>query len=221
MRLLDLVSTNETSFFREWSHFELLATRVFPAWRAQAAAGRRARRVRAWSAACSTGQEPFSLAMLLREHFAPGEGWELEIVATDISTRVLQQAESAVWPIAKAAEIPTPLLKKYMLRGGGTQAGRMRAGPELRQLVRFQRLNLNEPPYAIDGPFDLIFCRNVLIYFTAEGRAAVVGRLVPLLAPEGHLFLGHAESLQGQPYRMRPVIPTVYTRAAADGGVAP
>ena len=211
--MLDCVSTNETHFFREPRHFELLAERVYPAWQADCDAGRRPRRIRAWSAACSTGEEPFTLAMSLLRAFPPGSGWDIEILATDLSTRVLERAREAVWPIAKAKEIPPLLLKAFMLRGTGSQEGRMKAGPELRSLVRFARLNLNHDAYPALGQFDLLFCRNVLIYFDPATKLRVVGRLLAHLAPDGHLFLGHAESLGGMTDRLRSVIPTVYVHA--------
>lgn len=219
IRLLDLVSTNETHFFREEAHFDFLRTQVLPAWEAGGQAGRRPKRIRAWSTACSTGQEPYSLAMVLLAHFPPESGWELEIVATDISTRVLRRAETAVWPEEKGRDIPPALLRRFMLRGTGAQRGNMRAGPELRRLVKFQRMNLNGDSYPIDGTFDLIFCRNVLIYFTPEGRDLVLDRLIRRLDPDGILFLGHAESIQGRhQQRMRTVFPTVYVHAADNAG---
>ena len=214
IRLLDLIATNETHFFRERPHWEFLETRVFPAWVADADAGRRDRRVRAWSAACSTGQEPYSLAMQLLDHLPPSDGWAHEIHASDISTHVLDRACRAEWPIEKAAEIPSEYLQRYMLRGVGPRIGVMRAGRDVRDLVSFARVNLHDAEYAVPGQFDLIFCRNVLIYFTPEGRADVIERLTNRLAPGGLLFVGHAESLHAHRERLRPVLPTVYSRAA-------
>ena len=208
--MLDCISTNETHFFREPRHFQLLAERVYPAWRAEANAGLRPRRIRAWSAACSTGEEPYSLAMSLLQAFPPGSGWDVEILATDLSTRVLDRARAAAWPIAKSNEIPSSCIRAFMLRGTGSQEGRMKAGPEIRSLVRFARLNLNDVSYPAVGQFDLVFCRNVLIYFDAATKARVVDRLLGHLAPAGLLFLGHAESLNAMTNRLRTVIPTVY-----------
>ncbi len=216
--MLDLVSTNETHFFREPRHFEFLLRHVFPRWIAEAAEGRRPRRIRVWSAACSTGEEPYSLAMCLLGAFPPGSGWDLEIVATDISTRVLDRARDAIWPIAKAQEIPPEDRKAFMLRGVGGQEGKMRAGPEIRALVRFQRLNLNQESYPVLGAFDLVFCRNVLIYFAAQTKVQVVERILGHLAPDGYLFLGHAESLSGMGQRVQAVVPTIYVHAGAAAG---
>ncbi|HEX6372646.1 MAG TPA: protein-glutamate O-methyltransferase CheR [Longimicrobium sp.] len=212
-RMLEAVCTHETHFFRERHHWEFLAGELFPRWRAEAAARGRARRVRAWSAGCSSGEEPYSLAMALLHHLPPSEGWSLEVVATDISTKVLERAETGVWPIARKDEIPEAYLKRYMLRGRRSQEGMLAAGPALRGLVRFQQLNLNDPEYDLAGRFDLVFCRNVLIYFDAASRAAAVDRLLDRLEPGGHLFLGHAESLSRVTGRAKHVLPTVYTRS--------
>jgi chemotaxis protein methyltransferase CheR len=210
VRLLDRIATNETHFFREPRQFEFLEKQVFSDWIAQAADDLRPKRLRLWSAGCSSGEEPFSIAMLLLEHFPHQDGWELEILATDLSTRMLDQAQTALWPIAKAGEIPEKYLKRYMLRGTGTQQDKMTAGREIRSLVQFQRLNLNDDHYAIDGRFDAIFCRNVLIYFDARSRTRVIERLIDQLAGGGYLFVGHAESLSGMTSRVRHVMPTVY-----------
>ncbi len=211
IHMLDALSTNETRFFREPQHFELLRSFVFPKWAEEAATGRRARKIRVLSAGCSTGQEPYSLAMVLLDHFPATDGWEIEIIATDLSTRVLEIAQAGIWPDTKAEEIPTPYLKAFMLKGFADQVGRMRAGPEIRSIIRFFRMNLNEPAYPLTGKFDMVFCRNVLIYFDQRGREQVVRRLASFLSPDGYLFLGHAESLHSMSDRLRSVIPTVYT----------
>jgi chemotaxis protein methyltransferase CheR len=209
-RMFDLISTNETRFFREPKQFEFLERHVLPAWTEQAAQGRRPRSVRVWSAACSTGEEPYSIGMLLLSGLP---GWEIEILGTDLSTRVLDRARAALWPIEKSQQISEPCLKAYMLRGTGEHEGCMKAGPELRRLVRFQRLNLHDARCEVDGRFDLIFCRNVLIYFSVEGRASVVRRLVERLAPGGYLFLGAAETLAGASEGLRSVGPAAYSLA--------
>jgi chemotaxis protein methyltransferase CheR len=210
--LLDCIATNETHFFREPQHFEHLESTVYPEWIRQAKEGRRPYAIRAWSAACSTGQEPYSLAMQLLTHFPAEDGWRVEIMASDISTTALAKAVGGEWPIDKASEIPGEYLQRWMLRGTGKHVGRMRAARELREAVRFARFNLNDDHYDIPGTFDLIFCRNVLIYFSAAGRAAVIDRLTDRLAPDGLLFVGHAESLHTHRDRLRAVLPTVYAR---------
>jgi chemotaxis protein methyltransferase CheR len=210
IQMLDALSTNETRFFREPQHFELLKSVVFPKWAEEAATGRRGRKIRVLSAGCSTGQEPYSLAMVLLDCFSAASGWEIEIIATDLSTRALEIARTGIWPAAKADEIPSSLLKAFMLKGFSDQAGKMKAGPEIRSIVRFFRMNLNEPAYPLTGKFEMIFCRNVLIYFDQRSRERVVRRMASFLSPDGYLFLGHAESLHAMSDCLRSVIPTVY-----------
>ena len=210
--MLDALCTHETQFFREPQQFEFLERRVYPAWHAAAAEGTRPRRIRAWSAACSSGEEAYSLAMSLLAHFPADDGWSVEIAATDLSTKILARAQSAVWPMEKAGAIPDALRRRFMLRGVGGQEGRMKAGPEIRSVVRFARLNLHADAYPLAGPFDLIFCRNVLMYFGERARMDVVARLLARLVPGGLLFLGHAETLNGVTTRAHSVGPTVYAR---------
>jgi chemotaxis protein methyltransferase CheR len=210
--MLDCITTNETHFFREPKHFELLEKTVFPRFAALAAAGAMPRRIRTWSAACSSGEEPYTLAMCLLAAFPPASGWELELFASDLSTRMLDRAIEATWPIDKAKEIPEHYLKRFMLRGVGPQEGKLRCGPELRQLARFSRVNLNQPPYPLPGSLDLIFCRNVLIYFDAHSRLRVIDQLIDRLSPHGYLFVGHSESLHNVTRRVSLVAPSVYVR---------
>lgn len=208
--MLDCICTNETRFFREPQHFEFLQQRLFPEWRTVTP-----RRIRVWSAACSTGEEPYSLAMTLLHHFPPEKGWGIEILATDLSTRALRKAQAALWPVEKAKEIPSGYLKAFMLKGMRTQEGMMKAGPEIRSLISFQRLNLNDNTYPAIGMFDLIFCRNVLMYFDTDTKSRVITQLLKHLVPEGCLFSGHAESLSGMTDRVRSLGQMVYTHAEA------
>jgi chemotaxis protein methyltransferase CheR len=208
--MLDCITTNETRFFREPRQFDLLEQRVIPAWRKAAAAGLRSRHVRVWSAGCSTGEEPYSLAMLLLSLLPAEEGWHVEILATDLSTRVLARAREGVGALARAADVPVHLRREFLLRGIGSREGWMRAGDEIRRVVRFERLNLMTDVYPKGPAFDLVFCRNVLIYFDAASKAHVLRGLMARLSPEGLLFLGHAESLGRPEPAMRPVCPNVY-----------
>jgi chemotaxis protein methyltransferase CheR len=220
VRMLDCVCTNETHFFRDPRQFTFLEQTAAPLWEAAAAAGERPRRVRAWSAGCSTGEEPYSLAMALLARLPPTAGWRIDVLATDLSTRALERAHAAVWPVGKAVEIPAPFLKRFMLRGVGPEEGRMKAGPELRALVAFRRLNLNDLAYPSLGQFDLILCRNVLIYFDGASKERVIANLVDHLAPGGYLMLGHAESLSGLTDRTLAVGPSVYAPVPAAGAAA-
>jgi len=219
--MLDLITTNETHFFREPVHFQFLESRVLPAWQAAADAGLRPRSIRAWSAGCSTGQEAYSLAMLLVDRLPPAQHWSIEILATDLSRRVLATAEQGVWSAEKASEIPRHYLRKYTLKGVGDNHGKIKAAPAIR-LVRFQRLNLNDASFPRLGMFDLIFCRNVLIYFDVESRKNVIERLLGHLASDGLLFVGHAETLNVVCPSLRCVIPTVYAHGGngSDGRAA-
>jgi chemotaxis protein methyltransferase CheR len=219
-RLLDRICTNETHFFRDPRQFLYLNDHVFP--RLEAEAERTGtRRVRAWSAACSSGEEPYSLAMAMLHRFPSSAGWQVEIVATDLSNKVLTAARAALWPIQKAEDIPVHYRKQFMLRGTGSQVSKMKAGPEIRDVIAFNRMNLNDPVYSVSGTFDFIFCRNVLIYFDRESKAKVVERLMTHLAPDGFLFLGYAETTTTITDRLVSVGPNVYARVPeASGGQA-
>lgn len=219
--LLDRITTNETRFFREGWHFEFLEREVFPRWRTEDSGVYRRKTIRCWSAGCSTGEEPYSLAMVLRAAFPAEEGWTLRILGTDISGRVVERARAGVWPVERAREIPREHLERFMLRGTGDRIGTMKAGPELRRLVTIHRLNLNDDAYPVVGPFDLIFCRNVLIYFDATSKKSVVDRLLDRLDPGGYFFLGHSESLRGVTDRVRGIAPAVYTEAGGPGAAGP
>jgi len=210
--MLDAITTNETHFFREPVHFKFLEEQVLPAWHATADAKQRARTIRVWSAGCSTGQEAYSLAMLLVDRLPVKQGWCIEILATDLSRRALAAAEEGVWNAEKSREIPRHYLRTYTLKGVGENQGKIKAAPSLR-VIRFMYLNLNDALYPGIGTFDLIFCRNVLIYFDAESRKQVIGRFLNHLDPQGYLFVGHAESLNSVCTSLRCIIPTVYTPA--------
>lgn len=209
--MLDAITTNETQFFREPRHFEVLSQAIVPEWREAAARGQRERRVRVWSAGCSTGEEPYSLAMALLSTLPPEEGWNVEILATDLSTRVLEHAQRGIYSAEKAGSIPRALLQAYMLKGFASQDGNVKVGPALTSAVTFRRLNLNADSYAVGGPFDAIFCRNVFIYFNQTTRNRIVQQQLGHLSAKGYFFVGHSESL-GAMAGLETVIPTVYRR---------
>lgn len=227
VRLLDAVSTNETWFFRNPKHFSFVRETLCPIWLNEARAAQRPKVITAWSAASSSGEEPFSLAMVLLDGLP---GWEINILATDLSSRVLEKAQTATWSLEKSGDIPPRFLKRYMLRGTGAQDGKMKAGPDLRSVVTFRRVNLNDEHWALEPAphFDLVFCRNVLMYFEAGRRERVIKRILKLLPPRGYLFLGDAEGLMGFE-SMRMVAPSVHTfksnievarTSASSGGTA-
>jgi chemotaxis protein methyltransferase CheR len=209
VELLDAICTHETHFFRDATQFAYLGQHLIPEWKQHGTSSGH-HTLRVWSAGCSTGEEPYSLAMALLEQLPD---WHIEILATDLSTRALRAAQLGIWPIEKAQEIPGRLLKRYMLEGVRSQEGKMSAGPEIRAVVRFQRINLMELPPVLGPPFDLIFFRNVLIYFDPPTKARVVERLTHHLAPEGYLFVSRAESLNGMTDRLRSVAPAVHAHA--------
>lgn len=208
--MLDCICTNETHFFREPAAFDCLRQHVFPEWIAAADSNRRTRMLRAWSAACSSGEEPYSLAMMLLTEFPENAGWKTEVLGTDLSTKALARASKGVWPSSKLAGVPVEYQRQFLLKGFGPVRGKVKATDELRKAVRFQRMNLIQHQYEVLGNFDLIFCRNVIIYFEWEKKLKVIDRLGRYLAPNGYLFLGHAESLHGMTDQLESVKPKVF-----------
>jgi chemotaxis protein methyltransferase CheR len=199
---VDALTTNETHFFREPKHFEFLRQRVIPARQI-------GRAMRIWSAACSSGEEPYSIAMLLDDMLG-AEPWE--IVASDISSRILDKARSGLFPMERMPEIPKPYLNRYCLKGVGEQDGTLLIEKFLRERVRFSSHNLMQPPPRLE-PFDVIFLRNVMIYFDQETTRQVVTRLLPLLRPGGYFLIGHSESLNGVIDKLLlPVLPAIYRK---------
>ncbi|MFZ0420935.1 MAG: protein-glutamate O-methyltransferase [Candidatus Sulfotelmatobacter sp.] len=211
-QMIDAITTNETRFFREPRQFEFMVQRVFPRWQADAEHGLRPKRVRIWSAGCSSGEEPYTVAMLLARHLPAQEGWDVRLLATDISNRVLEKARKGVYPMAKAAELPSDLLHSFMLRGMGERDGEMKVKVEIQEMIDFQRLNLDQETNLVESPFDAIFCRNVLIYFDAASKSRVLARLSHHLIANGLLFVGHAENLSSMSSQLQSLEPTIYTR---------
>jgi chemotaxis protein methyltransferase CheR len=213
--LVDRVTTHKTEFFREPAHFELLVHAALPALRPPGAAHPEPLRV--WSAGCSTGEEPYTLAMVLAEAAATGalrDRRGFEILATDVSAGVLRIAEEGVYTEALVCPVPLPLRRRWLLRSVADE-NVVRVRRVLRERVHFRPLNLLDEDYGIRQPVDAIFCRNVLIYFERALQLAIVERLVQTLAPGGFLFLGHSETLQGTPFQLESIAPTVYRRAGA------
>jgi chemotaxis protein methyltransferase CheR len=214
-RMIDAITTNETRFFREPRQFDFMVQHVLPRWRAEAEHRLRSRRIRIWSAGCSSGEEPYSLAMLLAKHLPADEGWDVRLLATDISNRVLDKARQGIYPITKSAELPPDLLHSFMLRGTADRESEMKVKVEIQQMVDFRRLNLNQDSAPVEGPFDAIFCRNVLIYFDAASKRRVVENLSRHLLANGFLFVGHAENLSSMFSQLRSLEPTIYTNTEA------
>lgn len=198
---LDLLTTNETHFFREPAHFDFLRQDVLARWPA-------GRPLRVWSAGCSSGQEAYSLAMVLAD--ALGEApWE--VLGSDISSRMLEAARRGRYPLEQAQSIPPAYLRRFCLKGVGAQAGAFMIAATLRRRVRLAWVNLNRPLPEL-GRFDVILLRNVMIYFDGATKRQVVGRVAAQLAPGGHLIVGHAESLNGVSDVLHMVRPSIYTK---------
>jgi chemotaxis protein methyltransferase CheR len=209
--MLDMVSTNKTEFFREADHFDFLARRALPEFARQAAQGG-ASTLRIWSAGCSTGEEPYTIAMVLAEALRMNTGLNFTVLATDISTRVLSHAKNAVYADAALGAIPLAVRRKYLMRGTGRAEGYHRVIPELRAKVAFQRLNLIDLESVELEPQHMIFCRNVIIYFNRETQVKLFHDFYEKLTPGGLLFIGHSETLTGICSKFEPVASTIYRR---------
>ena len=200
--MVDLLTTNETYFFREPKHFDFLRDEIIAKRRSPST-------FRVWSAASSSGEEPYSLAMMLAEHVT-NTSWE--IVGSDISTQVLEKARRGHYPIERNEGIPPRFLSKYCLKGVRAHAGTLLIAPELRQHVSFQQVNLTLPVDKGIGMFEVIFLRNVMIYFDLETKHKVVQNLLPQLVSGGYLIIGHSETLNGISDGLSTVRPTIYRK---------
>jgi chemotaxis protein methyltransferase CheR len=200
---VDLLTTNETYFFREIKHFDFLREQVL-------AARQRGQAFRVWSAASSSGEEAYSISMVLAETMG-STPWE--VVGTDISTRMVQDARRALYPMERARHVPEDFLRKYCRKGIEQYAGKLLIDRSLRNRVRFVHANLNAPLPEI-GRFDFIFLRNVMIYFNNETKQQVVNRVASLLKPDGYFLVGHSESLNDVTQAVRSVAPAIYRKAA-------
>ena len=198
---VDLLTTNETYFFREPKHFALLRELALEA-------KSKGKAMRIWSAASSSGEEPYSIAMVLADVLGEA-AWE--VLGTDISTRVLERARSGHYPMERATQMPPAYLKRFCLKGQGSEAGTLLIERSLRQRVVFQHLNLVQPLPKV-GTFDLIFLRNVMIYFDLETKRRVVARLLAQLRPGGYFFIGHSETLNDISDAVLPVAPSIYRK---------
>ncbi len=206
--MIDVVTTNTTDFFREPRHFDYLLDLVLP----DLAGGLcRRREARVWSAGCSIGMEPYTLAMVLSEFQTAHKGFHFSILATDISTQALEQAVAAIYDEDRVAPVPKQMKSKYLLRSKDRTKRLVRVAPELRRLVRFRRLNFMEE-FTLQDPLDIIFCRNVIIYFDRVTQEKLFHKFCRCLQPGGYLFIGHSESLTGMDLPIHQVAPTIYQR---------
>jgi chemotaxis protein methyltransferase CheR len=204
---INAITTNLTAFFRESHHFEFLAKTALPALMQQRQA---TRRLRIWSAGCSTGEEPYSLAIVVKE-VVPAT-WDVKILATDLDTNVVATADRGVYSEDRVKSIASGRLRRWFLKGKGPQAGAVRVAPELRELITFRQMNLLGS-WPMHGPFDVIFCRNVVIYFDKPTQKRLFERYADILAPDGYLFIGHSETLYRVTDRLQNIGQTTYKHA--------
>lgn len=208
--LIDAVTTNKTDFFREPEHFRFLAETALPEMAARGIGMQKPLMV--WSAAASIGAEAYSLAMLMADFAATQRGFRFSVVATDICTEVLKTAQTAIYPEEMIAPVPMDMRRRYLRRSKDQAKKTVRIAPDLRRHVSFAQLNLVAGPYHMDLVADMVFCRNILIYFDKPTQEAVINNLCRHLAPGGFLFIGHSESLGGFNLPLRQVATTVFRR---------
>jgi len=204
--MIDLLTTNKTDFFREAKHFDFLRANVLPAFKSTAGGS-----LRIWSAGCSTGEEPYTIAMVLAAELGDLARWDVRILATDISPTALKKAKEGTYSEAVVSPVPPAWRDKYLKPVAGAKGRSYRVSESLRRPIHFGRLNLMEE-WPMKGPFDLIFCRNVMIYFDKDTQGRLIRRYWRLLRSGGHLFTGHAESLSGITHDYSPVQPAVYRK---------
>jgi len=209
IHLLDSISTNYTFFFREQKHFDCLRLEILPEMINRKKNDRK--KFRFWSAACSSGEELYSIAMTLLEAIENPFVWDISILGTDISTKVLKTADSGIFHKERVQSIPASLVKKYFLKGENEREGYVKVKDEVKRLVQLRRLNLMEP-FSFSERFDCIFCRNVMIYFDKRTQADLVNRLYGCLEAGGFLLIGHSESLTGIEHPFRYVKPSIYKK---------
>ncbi|PLX88199.1 MAG: chemotaxis protein CheR [Desulfuromonas sp.] len=209
--LIDVVTTNKTDFFRESAHFDYLIEHALPRLISRYGAGID-QPLRVWSAGCSTGEEAYTLAMVLSEVAAQHRGFHFSILATDISTQVLAKARQGIYPIERVEPVSLALKKKYLLRGKGEQKHLVRVQPHIRSLVTFRRLNFLDDDFGPMQSMDIVFCRNVIIYFDQQTQKVLLHKLAGHLGPRRYIFMGHSETLNGLDLPLSQVSPSVYRK---------
>lgn len=208
IELVNSVTTNLTAFFRENHHFEFIKDTIVPKIKNSGT-----RKIRVWSAGCSTGEEPYSIAITLAEAISDYKQWDIKILATDIDSNVVQKASSAVYDLNRVDGINKSLLKKYFKKGTGNNAGLVKVNPDLISLIEFKQLNLLHN-WPIKDTMDFIFCRNVVIYFDKPTKNKLVERYAELMADQGYLFMGHSESLYKSTEKFELLGKTIYQKAS-------
>ncbi len=209
IHMIDVVSTNKTDFFREPVHFDFLHSTVLPS---LLDPDKSNRLIRIWSAGCSSGEEPYTLAMSMSEYLFEHPGFDYSILATDISSRILKSAVEAIYKENRVEMLPIQLKKRYLLKSKDRTNPSVRITPDLRRRVTFQRLNFMDSHYSVPENMDIIFCRNVLIYFDRETQERVINRLCTKLKPDGYFFLGHSESITNFDVPLKQLKPTIFKK---------
>lgn len=208
VNLIDVVTTNKTDFFRESGHFDYLVEKALP----ELTERNTGRQFLIWSAGCSTGEEPYTMAIVLSEYALTHPGFRFRILASDISTAVLKKAELAVYSSEVISPVPAALRLKYFMRSRDRVSNQARVVPELRRLIEFRHLNFMNANYGISEKLDAIFCRNVIIYFDRPTQEQILKKLANCLMPGGYMFVGHAETLHDMSLPLVPVAPALYRR---------
>lgn len=208
INLVNAITTNLTSFFREEHHFGYLRNTVFPALMEKNAA---TRKIRIWSAGCSTGEEPYSIAMTVREFFPWDSDWDVKIIATDLDSNVVNTGKKGVYQLSRVEGVSNEYKKRWMRRGKGDKSDFVKMNAELQDLITFKQLNLLEG-WPLKGPVDIIFCRNVVIYFDKDTQRVLFDRYADMLAPDGHLFIGHSENMFNVCDRFESLGHTIYAK---------
>ncbi len=212
VHLIDAVSTNKTDFYREPDHFDFLVQKALPDLTARNQSGRP---LLIWSAGCSTGEEPYTLAIVLTEYALAHPGFRFKLLATDISTTVLAAAERGVFTSEVVRPVPAELRRKYFMRGRDPKSNLLRVVPELRKQIEFRRLNFKDANFGLSEQADAIFCRNVIIYFDRPTQQQILEKLYSYLATGGYAFVGHAETLHDLTLPLTPVAPALYRKIDA------
>jgi chemotaxis protein methyltransferase CheR len=208
INFINALTTNLTSFYRENHHFEFLTETVFPLLERENSASQR---IRIWSAGCSTGEEPYSIAMTVKEYFEDKPSWDIQIHATDLDSNVVQTAQDGIYPLDRVKGISQQRVKKWFLKGKGAQEGMVRVKPVLQSLLSFRQLNLLHS-WPWKEPFDIVFCRNVVIYFNKDTQRELFRRFSDHMAADGHLLIGHSESLNKVSEQFKLIGKTIYQK---------
>ena len=208
VNFINAITTNLTAFFRENHHFEFLANTLLPELMARKGSDRR---IRIWSAGCSSGEEPYSIAMTVAESLPPGQYWDVKILATDLDSNMVATAARGVYTLERVQGLSKQRLRRWFRRGKGDKSGMVKVSKELQELITFKQLNLMHD-WPLSGPIDVIFCRNVVIYFDKDTQRRLFDRYADLMIDQGHLFIGHSESLFKVTDRFDSLGSTIYRK---------